>query len=52
MLKKFKMEDCKPVTTSMTFGCKLFKYDESPKFDDKLYKSMIGELNFYLGLQI
>ena len=29
MLKKFGMEDCKPVSTPMTIGCKLSKDDES-----------------------
>ncbi len=30
MLKKFQMEDCKPVRTLMITGCKLSKDDESP----------------------
>jgi hypothetical protein len=29
MLKKFKMEVCKPMSTSMVISCKLRKYDES-----------------------
>jgi hypothetical protein len=29
MLKKFEMEDCKPVSTPMVTGCKLRKEDES-----------------------
>jgi hypothetical protein len=29
MLKKFEMEDCKPVSTPMVTGCKLSKEDES-----------------------
>jgi hypothetical protein len=44
MLKKFKMEDCKPVSTPMTTGCKLNKDDESMEADKKLYRSMIGQL--------
>ena len=31
MLKKFKMEDFKPVSTPMITGCKLSKDDESPE---------------------
>src|SRR5271154_7578075 len=44
MLKKFKLEDCKPVSTPMITGCKLSKDDESQKVDLKLYRSMIGSL--------
>ena len=46
MLKKFGMEYCKPVSTSMTRGCKLSKDDESKEVDQKLYRSMIGSLLF------
>ena len=44
MLKKFGMEDCKPVSTPMILGCKLNKDDESKEVDQRLYKSMIGNL--------
>jgi hypothetical protein len=44
MLKKFKMEDCKPVSTPMITGCKLSKDDESPEADHTMYRSMIGIL--------
>ena len=33
MLNKFGMEDCKPVSTPMTIGCKLSKDDESKEVD-------------------
>ena len=33
MLKKFGMEDCKPISTPMTIGCKLSKDDESKEVD-------------------
>ena len=36
--------DCKPVSTPMTTGCKLSKDDESKEVDQKLYRSMIGNL--------
>jgi hypothetical protein len=29
MLKRFRMEDCKPVTTPMQTSCNLRKYDDS-----------------------
>ena len=44
MLKKFGMDDRKPVSTPMTTGCKLSKDDESKEVDQKLYRSMIGSL--------
>jgi hypothetical protein len=44
MLKKFGMEDCKPVSTPMVIGCKLRKDDESKEEDQRLYRSMIGIL--------
>ena len=44
MLKKFKMEDSKPVGTLVATGCKLSKDDESLEVDHTMYKSMIGIL--------
>ena len=44
MLKKFKMEDCKHVSTPMITGCKLCADDGSVEIDQKLYRSMIGSL--------
>ena len=44
MLRKFEFEDCKPVSTPMTVGCKLSKEDESKDVDKKSYRSMIGSL--------
>ena len=44
MLKKFKMEDCKPVLTLMAIGCKLSIDDASKDVDQRLYRSMIGSL--------
>jgi len=42
MLKKFKTEDCKPMSTPMIIGSRLRKYDESMEADQMLYKSMIS----------
>lgn len=44
MLKKFKMEDCKPTLTSMVTGWKLSIDDSSKDVDQRLYISMIGSL--------
>jgi hypothetical protein len=44
MIKRFGMEDCKPVITPMQTSCKLRKYDVSKSIDQRQYKSMIGIL--------
>ena len=44
ILKKFKMEESKPVTTPMVTGYKLSKNDESLEVDHTMYRSMIGSL--------
>ena len=44
MLRKFRFEDCKLVSTPMTMGCKLSKEDESKDVDQKSYRSMIGSI--------
>ena len=44
MLKKFKMEDCKPVGTPMVTGYKLSKYDNTRDVDQTMYRSIIGSL--------
>jgi hypothetical protein len=44
MIKRFAMEDCKPVTTPMQTSCKLSKDDDSKSTDQRQYRSMIGSL--------
>jgi hypothetical protein len=44
MLKRFRMEDCKPVITPMQTSCKLSKDDDSKSTDQRQYMSMIGSL--------
>jgi hypothetical protein len=44
MLKRFGMEDCKPVITPMQTSCKLRKDDDSKSTDQRQYKSMIDSL--------
>jgi hypothetical protein len=44
MLKRFGMEDCKPVITPMQTNCRLSKDDDSKSTDQRQYRSMIGSL--------
>ena len=44
MLKRFQMEDSKPVGTPMVTRCKLSKDDDSPDVDQSSYRSMISSL--------
>jgi hypothetical protein len=44
MLKRFGMEDCKPVITPMQTSCKLSKDDDLKSIDQRKYRSMIGSL--------
>ena len=44
MLKKFQMEDCKPVGTPMVPGFKLSNTDDYENVEQKIYRSMIGSL--------
>ncbi|KAL0403672.1 UNVERIFIED_CONTAM: Retrovirus-related Pol polyprotein from transposon RE1 [Sesamum radiatum] len=44
LLKKFKMESCKTVTTPLVTGEKYKKEDGSEKVDGSIYRSLIGSL--------
>jgi hypothetical protein len=44
MLKRFGMEDCKPVITPMQTSCKLSEDDDSKSTNERKYRSMIGSL--------
>jgi hypothetical protein len=44
MLKRFGIEDCKPITTPMQTSCKLSKDDDSKSTNQRQYRSMIGSL--------
>jgi hypothetical protein len=46
MLKRFGMEDCKPVITPMQTSFKLRKDDDSKSTDQKQYRSRIGSLPY------
>jgi hypothetical protein len=41
MLKKFQMEESKPVGTPMVTSCKLSKFDDTKDVDQTVYRSMI-----------
>lgn len=49
MLKKFKMEECAPISTPMVTGCKLSKYDGSPEENQTLHMSMIDNLLYVMA---
>jgi hypothetical protein len=44
MVKRFGMEDFKPVITPMQTSCKLSKYYDLKSTDQRQYRSMIGSL--------
>ena len=48
ILKKFKMEDCKPVCTSVECGTKLSKHDNKEIVDSIYFKSLIGSLRYLI----
>eukprot|EP00253_Pinus_taeda_P011574 PITA_11574 len=49
ILKKYGMEDSKPVCTPMTTGCNLSTNDESTTVHQPTYRSMIGSLLYLTG---
>lgn len=46
ILKRFRMQNCKPVVTLMATGTKLNKYDEGSYVDPTLYKRLVGSLMY------
>ena len=44
ILKKFQMQDSKPVGTPMVTGCKLSQTDDSKYVEQKMYRSVIGNI--------
>jgi hypothetical protein len=44
MIKRFGMEDCKPIITPMQTSCKLIKDDDSKSTDQRQFMSMIGSV--------
>ena len=52
ILRKFKMEDCKPILTPMVTGCELRIDDSSKDVDQRLYRSMINSLLYVTTSQL
>ena len=46
ILKKYDMDDCKPVITPMEHGLKLSKYEGGKEVDANQYRSLIGSLRY------
>jgi hypothetical protein len=44
LLKKIKMEDCKPCSTSFQYGVKLTKDCDPPKVNVIVYKQLVGSV--------
>eukprot|EP01018_Ginkgo_biloba_P007254 Gb_31263 [translate_table: standard] len=44
VLRRFRMEDCKPTCTPMETGTKLSVQDEGVKIDGTLYRQLVGSL--------
>jgi hypothetical protein len=49
MIKRFSMEDCKPIITPMQTSCKLSKDDDSKSTYQRQYRSMIGSLLYVIA---
>ena len=46
IFKKYKMENCNPVSTLMESGAKLSKYDGGERVDTSRYRSLVGSLRY------
>ncbi|KAM1350470.1 hypothetical protein ACFX2F_004419 [Malus domestica] len=46
ILKKFKMDDCKPISTPVECGVKLTKQDKVENVDPTFFKSLVGSLRY------
>ncbi|KAH9670830.1 hypothetical protein KPL70_017126 [Citrus sinensis] len=46
ILKRFKMNYCKPISTPVECGVKLSKYDEGEDIDPTFFKSLVGSLRY------
>ncbi|KAE8677835.1 hypothetical protein F3Y22_tig00111495pilonHSYRG00094 [Hibiscus syriacus] len=44
ILKKFKMENCKPISTPTEYGIKMSKHEEGESVDPTFFKSLVGSL--------
>ena len=46
ILKKFKMENCKPISTPTEYGIKMSKHEEGERVDPTFFKSLVGSLRY------
>ncbi|KAL5568431.1 hypothetical protein UlMin_025006 [Ulmus minor] len=46
ILKKFKMENCKPIRTPTEYGIKMSKHEEGKRVDPTFFKSLVGSLRY------
>ena len=46
ILKKYKMENCNPVSIPMELGAKLSKFDGGERVDASRYRSLVGSLRY------
>ncbi|KAE8683109.1 hypothetical protein F3Y22_tig00111215pilonHSYRG00067 [Hibiscus syriacus] len=46
ILKKFKMENCKPISTPAEYGIKMTKHEEGESVDPTFFKSLIRSLRY------
>ncbi|KAL5857265.1 hypothetical protein ACOSQ3_004723 [Xanthoceras sorbifolium] len=46
ILKKFKMDNCKPINTPTECGIKLSKHGEGESIDPTFFKSLVGSLRY------
>ncbi|KAE8709398.1 Agamous-like MADS-box protein AGL6 [Hibiscus syriacus] len=46
ILKKFKMENCKPISTPAEYGIKMTKHEEGESVDPTFFKSLVGSLRY------
>lgn len=51
ILNRFKMQDCKPVSSPISTGVKLGKDEDSEKMDGNMCKSLIGSLLYLTASQ-
>ncbi|KAE8707741.1 hypothetical protein F3Y22_tig00110377pilonHSYRG00343 [Hibiscus syriacus] len=46
ILKKFKMENCKPISTPAEYEIKMTKHEEGKSVDPTFFKSLVGSLRY------
>ncbi|KAL5575123.1 hypothetical protein UlMin_016822 [Ulmus minor] len=46
ILKKFKMENCKPISTPTKYRIKMSKHEEGERVDPTFFKSLVGSLRY------